>query len=111
MLDRMTALTLAATAIVIMSVYAAVDARLTLRRERRTAAAVGDEPPLPIERAGWFYDDGSDGDPTWYMRALAYGHDPDLSGDDRAALAPLFHRFDRVMTDAFARLDRVGVTA
>jgi hypothetical protein len=69
------------------------------------------EPPVLIERAEWLrLDDGSDGDPTWYMRALSYGHDPDLSHEERRALAADFHRFDRIMTDAFSRLDRIGAT-
>ena len=67
--------------------------------------------PLAIAHAGWLYDDGSDGDPTWWIRATMYGHDPDLSARQRYELAPLFERFDRLMTTAFARLDTIGVTA
>lgn len=120
MLDAMTAaLTLAALAITLMSLYAAARSQRALDIERRAAAArratstswsyFGDPPAgVTFERAAWFVDDGSDGDPTWWARATMYGHDPELSARERAELSPLFERFDRIMTRAFTRLDAVA---
>lgn len=113
MLRSMTSYLIAAVAL--GTLYMIILGGTALQRERRRIQLVIAEwsPDQPVIALAHPFtdepDDGSNGDPTWYPRALAFGHDPDLSAADRRALAPLFECFDRLMTDAFHRLDTVGV--
>jgi hypothetical protein len=114
MLDRMTTFAIAAAALIAMSaVIGLIDARRRLAEIR----AELDRPAetLQFERTELFTDErigDTDAerliDPTWWPRAASYGHAPELSYDEHRELAPLFERFDRVMTAMFARLDEVA---
>lgn len=95
--------------LVIVTAVATVNVRAAGRPPAPVDPPADPPPPAdPFERARWFVDDGSDGDPTWWARARSFGHDPDLSADDRRTLAADFEPFDRLMTRMFRELDTIG---